>query len=150
MVTGAGVCGDLLKFEITGEYTLMGKRPTSYSIVVAGGATPEQLTGLIYAIRDARRDDKLGALDPRWRGHEGVKMFEVLVFKNKTWADSDKLRKFQRMSLKSKEERAFSKRYAARVVAHYFLSPAEEEGSLGFDDGLDRSGVHKQLFYIKR
>jgi hypothetical protein len=136
---------NLPSFKVTGQYG-----QTTFSVVVPKATTTAELNRLVMAFKDAKRTGNVQKLIPQWPNTGPALRLDVLIFNEPEWATSDRLRQFIMTSLNSKVQIAFAKQYTQHIRAHYVYSFAdEEEGSIGYDDGMDRSRSYKQLFRIK-
>jgi len=133
------------------NFKVMGQNgQTTFSVVVPKATTTAELNRLVIAFRDAKRTGNVQKLIPQWPNTGPYLRLDVLIFNEPEWATSDRLRQFIMTSLKSKVQIAFAKQYTQHIRAHYVYSFVdEEEGSIGYDDGMDRSRNYKQLFRIK-
>lgn len=145
----------LLPIKLSGQeippFKIIGKYQTSLTLLVPAKTTDAELKKLIFKFREARVSNELSRLIPPTtpKGSKGsYAVVDIYVFSEEIWASSEKLGKFIRTSMKSKSDREFSREYANHIRAYYFYSiPASEEtGSIGYDDGMDRSKKYKKLF----
>ena len=132
----------LPSFKVTGQYE------TDIALLVPKNTSNEQLKALVLALRDARRENRLGALIPPTtpggtRGPYGIVV--AYVYSDPRWATSESLRKCTNASPRS----SLYADCGGHVSAYYFYTAMsrEEEGSLGYaEGGTVFTKVHQRLF----
>jgi hypothetical protein len=113
-----------------------GQYETEIALLVPKSASAEQLKAIVLALRDARRENRLGALLPPTtpsgtRGPYGIVV--VYVYSEQRWATAEPLRKCANAVAGT----SLYKDCGAHVRAHYFYTAIsrDEEGSLGYAEG---------------
>jgi len=107
------------KFKVTAQYM------QSISILIEPNTTKEQLTALIYELRNARNNNSLSKmLPPTTKGgkYGDYAILGVYVFSESEWATKSKLQKYMNASVNSKADINFSKNLCKHIKAYYLYS----------------------------
>ncbi len=118
-------------------------------LVVPPTTTEKQLTDLIYKFKQAKRDNTLSSLIPpiNLGLPDKYTMFIIYIFNDQKWATSEKYKEYEYANDKTSKGRAISKAYINHIVAYYeYDMNGKEYGTLGYDEGGDKSKRYKKLF----
>jgi len=133
-------------------FKVIGKVKPAIAILVPTNTTEDQLKLLINEFRKARAENTLArTIPPTTPGGSKGDYFSVwiYVFTEKSWASTDKLKKFINANMFSKADIKYSREYAQHIRAeYYFLQGESEYGTIGYqdEDGSYRSKNYKKLF----
>ncbi len=129
-------------------FRVIGRHKASFSILVSPGISEEDLIQLVFAFKEARGRGDLVKMVPL-SSIKVFSFFEIYVFTDGKWASREKLKKFIEGHLhQSGKEEEFLREYATHIQGHYLYSfrLKEEEGTIGYNDGLDTVKNYRRLF----
>ncbi len=129
------------------SFRVVGKHKGSFSILVSPATSQAELAQLVLAFKAARSASHLSKLIPLSSVKEVFSVLEVYVFTDEIWASPQRLKKFISTNLHQTDEK-FPKEYATHVRAHYLYSASgdQEEGSVGYNYGIENLKNYKRLF----
>ncbi len=128
-------------------FRVIGRHKASFSILVSPNASEEDLIRLIFAFKEARASGDLVKMVPL-SSIKVFSFFEIYAFTDGKWASAERLKKFIEANLSQSGEKEFLRKYATHIKAHYLYSfrLKQEEGCIGYNDGLDTVRNYRRLF----
>jgi hypothetical protein len=134
--------------EAAAPFKVTAQDRTTLALLVPSETPSEQLKHLILALRQARRENKLGQLLPPTtpggsRGPYGI--VDVYVYSEPEWATVAALQKCLHASANTPLYVECGKHVRARYF--YGLQPEDEEGSVGYAEGKRIYTKHYQKLF---
>jgi len=136
-------------FAQTPPFKVAWKTGIIIGLVVPSKTTKKQLTDLIHTFRLARRNNTLSSLLPPITPGlpDKYAMFIIYIFSDQKWATLEKYKEYETANIKTAKGRAISSSYINHIIASYeYELDGKEYGTLGYDDGGDKSAHYKKLF----
>ena len=118
-------------------------------LIVPATTTDKQLTDLIYKFKQAKKENTLSSLIPpiNLGLPDKYSIFIIYIFNDPKWATPEKYKEYESANIRTPKGRTISKAYINHIVAYYeYDIDGKEHGTLGHDEGGDKSKHFKKLF----